>query len=402
MEILKIIIYLLEIILLIYFGFASIYFMLFATASHLYVEKQNKGFNSVKKYNVAVLIPAYKEDNVIIETARLAKQHISKYCNYEVLVIADSLLAKTISTIKGTGANVLPVLFEKSTKAKSINKALKVIANSYDYIIVLDADNVMEKGFIDKLIEKLEQGYRIVQGRRTAKNSNTNFAFLDGLSEEVNNAIFREGHRVLGLSASLIGSGFICEAKLLKELMARAEAVGGFDKELELMLLERKITIGYAQNAILYDEKIQQAEDFVNQRRRWLSAQFVYFEKNIVNGFRQLITHGNIDYFDKLIQFFLPPRIITLGLTFIGGFIHLVINFLGGYSIDNVFISLWFLFFMLSFSSVLIALPLKKLNIKTIKALLSVPKGFLLTMLALLKIKGANKNFIHTKHGIKT
>lgn len=37
-----------------------------------------------------------------------------------------------------------------------------------------------------------------------------------------------------------------------------------------------------------------------------------------------------------------------------------------------------------------------------LKSILSLPKGFLLTLLALLKMKGASKKFIHSKHGVKS
>jgi hypothetical protein len=46
-----------------------------------------------------------------------------------------------------------------------------------------------------------------VQGHRTAKNTNNSWAILDAISEEINNNIFRKGHRVLGLSSAIIGSG---------------------------------------------------------------------------------------------------------------------------------------------------------------------------------------------------
>jgi hypothetical protein len=39
---------------------------------------------------------------------------------------------------------------------------------------------------------------------------------------------------------------------------------------------------------------------------------------------------------------------------------------------------------------------------ETIKALESLPKGMILMMGSLLKIKGANKNFIHTTHSSVT
>ena len=275
MEILENILLVPELIFALYLGLASIYFFLFAIASHFYREREYIRNN--KKYKVALLIPSYKEDSVIVETAISALKHKTLKAEVETFVIADSLKSETITKIVETGAEVISVSFKKSTKAKSINEALNLISNKYDYAIVLDADNIMEKNFIDEIIYRLEQGYRIIQGHRTAKNSNTNFAVLDGLSESVNNAIFRTGHRAMGLSSSIIGSGFACEFQLFKLLMKQSDAVGGFDKQLELILIERKITIGYAKDAIVYDEKVQQAEVFVNQRRRWLSAQFVYW-----------------------------------------------------------------------------------------------------------------------------
>ena len=399
MEIIRNILLVPELFLFMYLGFSSFYFLIFSIAAKFYKEKEQ--VKSTKKYKVTVLIPAYKEDEVILETAISAMQHTSKFSELEILVIGDSLQEKTIELIRKTGATVLPVSFEKSTKTKSIQKSFEIIDSSCDYVIILDADNIMENDFVDKMILKLEEGFKVVQGHRTSKNENTNFAFLDGLSEEVNNAIFREGHRVLGFSASLIGSAFACQYKLFKELISQGEAVGGFDKELELMLLERKITIAYAKNAVVYDEKIQASDAFVNQRKLWLAAQFAFFGKNIKNGFLQLFKQGNFDYFDKLIQFLVPPRILALGISLIAAFINFVFML---FFYQNNFIYPFWAWFIVVFASslaILLAIPKEKFSIKMLKSILTLLQGFALMLFALLKIKGANKKFIHTKHGIK-
>jgi cellulose synthase/poly-beta-1,6-N-acetylglucosamine synthase-like glycosyltransferase len=397
MEILKNILLVPEIVFAVYLGFASIYFFVFAVASHFYREKKYIGKN--KKYKVVLLIPSYKEDSVIVNTAISAINHKTVNADVDTFVIADSLKSETISKIIKTGAKVIPVLFEKSTKAKSINEALNVINNKYDYVIVLDADNIMKENFIYEMLIRLEQGFRIIQGHRTAKNSNTNFAVLDGLSESVNNAIFRTGHRAMGLSSSIIGSGFACGYQLFKHLMKQIDAVGGFDKQLELILIERKIVIGYAKDAIVYDEKVQQSEVFLNQRRRWLSAQFVYFSKSIGNGLMHLLKNGNFEYIEKILQFALPPRILTIGLTFIIAVINLGWSFFIDIPI-NILSFVWLGFFFISIIAVIISIPISKYNLNLFKSLLSIPKGFLLTLLALFKIKGANQKFIHTTHGI--
>lgn len=398
MDILRNIILIPELLFLVYFGFSALYFFVFAVASHFYKETNTGPIN--KKLKGVIFIPSYKEDNVILETAQSAVKHLSKHSLVDVVVIADSIKPETINQIKNAGVTVVTVAFNNSTKAKSIKKALEVTSENYNYVVVLDADNIIETGFIDKLIDKLEQGYQVVQGHRTAKNSNTNFAVLDGISEEVNNSIFREGHSVLGLSASLIGSGFACRFELFKELMQNAEAVGGFDKELELMLIGRKIRIGYAKSAIVYDEKIQQPDAFVKQRRRWLSAQFIYFKKNIYNGFVQLFNHGNIDYFDKLIQFMVPPRIILLGFTYAITVLYLSFFLILGTLKPDILFLIWSGISVLGSLSIILAIPSNKFGASLLRSVFALPGGFLLTLVALFRVKGANKKFIHTTHGI--
>ena len=230
MNVIQNISYFFEYTLLFYFGFSSLYFLLFAFAALLYKEK--KAISNCNNCRTLVLIPSYKEDNVIIESARQAAGHHSEHSTLDIRVIADSLKPETLQKLEGTGVNLIPVSFNKSTKVKSLKYAIEHLPGPYDFVLILDADNIMAAGCVDELILKTEEGFRIVQGHRSAKNRNTNMAVLDGLSEEVNNSIFRKGHRVIGLSSALIGSGFITEFALLKTFLSSSSAVGGFDRSL--------------------------------------------------------------------------------------------------------------------------------------------------------------------------
>lgn len=78
---------------------------------------------------------------------------------------------------------------------------------------------------------------QVVQTHRVAKNLNTNMAYLDAISEEINNSIFRLGHVNLGMSAALIGSGMAFEYSLFYKAMMSNTSVGGFDRVLEMKLL---------------------------------------------------------------------------------------------------------------------------------------------------------------------
>jgi len=45
------------------------------------------------------------------------------------------------------------------------------------------------------------------------------------------------------------------------------------------------------------------------------------------------------------------------------------------------------------------SIPLKFYTVQTLKAVLTLPKAFLLMFASLFKLKGANNKFIHTEHG---
>ena len=67
---------------------------------------------------------------------------------------------------------------------------------------------------------------------------------------------------------------------MLPDFLKKSKAIGGFDKELELMMLKDGIKIQYLDDCFVYDEKVQKMDHLNNQRRRWLSAQIFYFPVN--------------------------------------------------------------------------------------------------------------------------
>lgn len=384
----------LQIIVLVILGTSTLYILLFSFAGLFY--KQRPYPKSAKNRKIAVFIPGYKEDEVIVQVAKAALLQNYPAEFYDVIIIADSFQPQTITKLGELPIKVIEVVFEKSTKSKALNKAMEQLTDQYDIAVILDADNIMANNFLTKINSTFESGCIAVQGHRAAKNMNTSLAVLDAISEEINNHIFRKGHRVLGLSSAIIGSGMAFRYDYFKQLMSTVKAVGGFDKEIELKMLKAGHKIAYLDDAFVYDEKVQKAEVFSNQRRRWLSAQLHYFRLDFFSSLKDLFLKGNIDYFDKAIQFIQPPRILLLGA---------VILFALLFSIANIFLNDGLLFLELWGSVVLgcvlaflFAVPGSFYNLKTARAIMSLPKGMILMLGSLLKIKGANKQFIHTKH----
>jgi len=387
-----------QLLLLAGLGLSVLYIFIFSLAGLFYRQKAYPPEPGLRK--IAVLIPGYKEDIVIREVANdaLLQDYPWEYC--DVVVIADSFQPETIEYLNSLPIKVIEVNFDKSTKSRALNKAMELLPETYEIAVILDADNLMAPGFLKKINASFELGAIAVQGHRKAKNLDTSLAVLDAISEEINNHIFRKGHRVMGLSSAIIGSGMAFQYSYFKNLMSNVTAIGGFDKDIELRMLKEGHKIFYLDDAVILDEKVQKAEVFSNQRRRWLSAQLVYFRSSFFSSLKALITKGNIDYFDKAIQFIQVPRILLLGAVFFFGTLFILVNLLIR---DLPFLTFsWIVVTLICILAFLFSVPIYLYNLTTLKAMLSLPKGMFLMLGSLLRIKGANKQFIHTQHSAKT
>lgn len=374
-----------------YLAVSVVYILLFAFFGRIIPSRKIPSATAFTRF--AVFIPTYKADEVIYESATDALNQDYPKDKFEVIAICDKVQPETIEKLRQHPLTVLPVSFDQSTKSKSLNAAFNALdASKFDHVVILDVDNHMAPDFLRKINDCLQYSKaKAVQGHRVAKNLDTELAILDAISEEVNNHIFRKGHRALGLSSALIGSAMAFDYAFMKEVMAGVKAVGGFDKELEMKLLKDRYVIEYVPDALCYDEKVQKTDAFQNQRRRWLSAQWVYVSQNLLPGIKHFLLSGNVDYFDKVFQNMLLPRVMLLGLC----------GLLFGLSL---FLPLppspqhWQSIFGLLVFTFLLSVPASFYNLNTLKASMLLPKTFLLIFKTLFKLKGANKTFIHTPH----
>ena len=385
------IVYYIEVVLLVYFGAAVLYTLLPSVAGRL--RRPPAPLPSASQYHkIAILVPAYREDDVIVPVAkRLLKQdYPSEY--FDVVVIADSLQPETLARLEALPIKLVIAQFEQSTKTKSLVLALRSFPDTYDLALISDADNIMEDAFLRKINNAYSAGYRAIQGRRVAKNLNTPFAVLDATSEIINNHIYRRGFNALGLSSSLIGSGMAFHYPTLLRCLEQIDAVGGFDRVLQLFMIDEGHYILYLQEALIYDEKVENSQAFTNQRRRWMSSQFVYLGRYFGKGMKALF-RGNLDYFNASVLYNLfLPRIINLGILFTLTALALM------FPITPINPWIWVALFSLNILSLVIAIPASFYGEKLLKALWSLPRVFLIMFSLLFKLKGADKKFIHTKH----
>jgi cellulose synthase/poly-beta-1,6-N-acetylglucosamine synthase-like glycosyltransferase len=378
---------LINFILIIWFGYSILYMFILSITGFFYKQKIDD-LHLEKEPKIALLIPAYKENEVIIDTVKNAIKH--DYSNFDIIVIADSIKNETLNELAGLNTNIIKVSFEKRTKTKALNYALSVLKDNYHIAVVLDADNIMKKGALRVFAKGYLNNFKAMQGHRTAKNFNTNFAVLDTLSEEINNHLYCKGTQAIGFSSRLVGSGMAFDFMLFKNKMKEINAVGGFDKALELLLIDSKIIIYYLDEAVIYDEKVEQAKVYSSQRKRWISSQLFYLKKYFLKSIKELI-NGNIRYFFKASQLVFPPRLLFPFLLLLLVIINLLFS-------NHFFTKIWTIGFILITITYTLSIPKELWNKSLIRALFSIPFALWEVLKIMFTLKDANKSFIHTPH----
>jgi cellulose synthase/poly-beta-1,6-N-acetylglucosamine synthase-like glycosyltransferase len=389
MEIIATILRLIFGIIEVYLLLNCIYILFFAFAGLINKDAQPVDVQRRRKF--CILIPAYKEDVVIIEVGLNAVRH--QYGGpSDVYVIADGLKDETIATLKSHHVRVIPVSFEKSTKAKALVSALgQLPEEGYEIALILDADNIMDVGFLEKVNAAFDAGALSVQAHRVAKNYDSTFALLDACNEEINNHLLRKGHYNIGLGSALIGSGMAFDFSEFKRLLNGLDKVMAEDKELDIRVAKDRIKTVYLKDAYVFDEKINNAEVFTKQRSRWIFSQIECLRTNFSEGVRQLFKYGNIDLFDKIIQLIILPRTLLLGALFL----MLLQAFINPFSFSPLFNGVML---VMAAAALLLSLPRKFYNARLWKAIITMPAVIFYMVKALLIAGRVKKGWTHTPH----
>lgn len=321
-------IHIIDWILFVIIAATVIYLSVFAIAS---LFSRRHTIPRTKKQNrFVVLIPSYKQDKVIEQTVISILSQAYPQRMFDVTVISDHQDEMTNMRLAQYPITLLTPNFAESTKAKSLQYAILNLPEFkiYDIVLVLDADNIIEQDFLQKVNDAFEAAAtRAIQLHRISRNRDTVAARMDSIFEEINNAIFRKGHINLGISSALAGSGTAYDFAWFKANVMKTKTAGE-DKELEALLLRQEIFIDYYDNIYVYGEKKRTTTKLNAQRGRWVSQQFRIFGRNI-KFLPGAIFKKQYDLADKIIQWMLMPRIamvaIMILMSIVLPFIHMSI-----------------------------------------------------------------------------
>lgn len=248
-------------------------------------------------FSYAIVICAHNEEAVISNLLTCLQQQDYPIDKFHVFLLADHCTDET--AVLGRRFKGVTV-WERNEGVRSgkgavlnwgIAKIKELQGETFDNILIFDADNLVEKNFLSTMNKHFRKGSQIVTGKRVAQNP---FAALISqwytLYWCIINALYNRPRYRLGLSSMLSGTGFAFRLALLKETGWRTYSLSE-DIEFSCQQVLQGQRVDFAAESLFYDEQPTDFKVMVVQLSRWCTGGYQiakhYFREWVSLYFRQ-------------------------------------------------------------------------------------------------------------------
>jgi cellulose synthase/poly-beta-1,6-N-acetylglucosamine synthase-like glycosyltransferase len=265
-------------------------------------------------YSFALVVAAHNEETVIENLIDNLKNLKYPKDRYDIFVVADNCSDKTGEIAKKSGAFV----YERNSKQKEgKGNALKWmlgilsgLKKKYDAVCVFDADNLVSDEFLNEINKKMNEGYKVVQGYRDIKNPFDSWITVSyAITYWISNRLFQLPRHYLGMNSILTGSGYAICMDILNEMRWEVTSLTE-DMEFTIQFMLKGIKIGWAHQAVIYDEQPLSLYESWIQRKRWMQGHAHCIVKYTKAVCLKLVRNKSLAAFDSL--FILISPLITL------------------------------------------------------------------------------------------
>lgn len=292
--------------ILIFFWIYQLFICMFA-----FVKEKKKAKLIDKKHRFMAVISARNEERVITNLIKSLKEQT--YENVDIYVIADNCTDSTAEVSRKAGAFVYE-RFDETKRSKGyalewfFNIILSEKPDDYDAFCIFDADNIVAEDFFEKMNERFCQGEKIIQGYRDIKNPGDTWVTANyAIFYWTMNRCYHYARYKLGMSPLINGTGFAVSMDILKETNGWHSDTLTEDIEFSMENIIKGRKIGWAQEAVVYDEQPLKFAQSCRQRLRWSVGHIQCFQK----FFGKMIKNEKIDVT------LLDTTIYTLGMPMI-------------------------------------------------------------------------------------
>ena len=269
-----------------------------------------------RNHKVLIFYPAYKPGTNLIENIRRLREEVAGF-DSKIYVLSQEA-EESVNTGLRKNSDYLDSKGFRDVKGNSYHHALEFAVHrisefevesgkKFDSVLIMDPDNHIDKESFNRLLKGRIGGAHVVLSRRKSANQKSSTSLFDGVSERINDYMFRRAKSVLKLTPELAGSGMMMETELFtRAVLGLDKKAPGMDKQLlvNMMFGCENLNILFDENAIILDEKTENEASFNRQRLRWFGNQYYNARKF---GWKLLMS-GNRNMIDYAIALFRPPR----------------------------------------------------------------------------------------------
>lgn len=287
------------------------------------IKLKDKPYLTNKNHKFMAIIPAHNEEMVVSNLIESLKNQTYDKNLYDIYVIADNCTDNTANVARRAGAIVLE-RFDPAHKTKGyalqwfLKQKIEENAD-YDAFFVFDADNIVDKDFILNMNKKLCQGEDVVQGYRDIKNPTDNWITAGyALFYWTMHRLYHLARYNVGLSTLLNGTGFMVRFDVVKPNGWQTETLTE-DIEFSLERIIKGKKLGWATDAIVYDEQPTSFKQSWSQRSRWTVGHIQCMKRYTGELFNSVKEHKSLVTFDGFLYIVgtTPMLIITMLVLFI-------------------------------------------------------------------------------------
>jgi cellulose synthase/poly-beta-1,6-N-acetylglucosamine synthase-like glycosyltransferase len=345
----RVIVITLHVIMAFFFTF-TIYQVIYGLISIF--KKPKTIYKASTNHKYAVLIAARNEEAVIGNLIDSIKNQNYPQELLNVFVLADNCTDKTKDVALEHGAEVIERFNQEEIgKGYALNYLLKYIDKKYGYgsfdgYLVFDADNLLDENYIKEMNNYYDSPYRIVTSYRNSKNFDSNWLSAGTGLFFIKDAQFLNYPRNLLKGGALVsGCGFMFKNEVVIENDGWPFHSLVEDAEFSLSQFLKGDKIGYAKDAIFYDEQPTKFSDSWNQRLRWTKGFYQMCHmflgklikkvfKGSFNAFDFIATYGaNYSFWALLICNIALPliNIFYYHMDYLTVFMPMIIGLVSGY-----------------------------------------------------------------------
>ena len=288
-----------------------------------FVKIKEKPLKEDKQHRFMTIIPAHNEEKVVANLVESLKKLDYPKDLYDIYVIADNCTDKTAEVAKKAGAIVYERFDEAhKTKGHALQwfLAQKIEEDApYDAFCIFDADNIVDENFLKVMNKKLCQGEEVVQGYKDIKNPSDSWVSAGyAIFYWTMHRFYHLARYNIGLSPLMNGTGFMVKFDVIKPQGWNTKTLTE-DIEFSLKRIIEGKKLGWARDAIVYDEQPVGFKQSWTQRSRWTVGHMQCLKEYTKPLAEAVVKNKTVMNFDGLLYMLgtTPMLILTLVLVIV-------------------------------------------------------------------------------------